>query len=183
VQFDKSAAGLVEIDIREWVDETLRDEQIVATADEVMAQIVDGVPLSKVARNAVVSRQGGAAPDDLLAPNRTLLHIGAYKDARTRYISSALKQVEAANGKVYDRMRFVGGTDEKDGYADTEDEAQRMKALAAAVSYLTDKVPGHTWRHLVQVYALDGDVVSVAEQLKAEIDDQVKRLIDPDDGK
>ena len=199
--FDPVAASTARIDLSEWVDAALRDEQIVTSPEHVTAQIASGVPLSKVARNAIVSRQGGAAPEDLLASNRTLLHIGAYQDVHKRFIRTALQQVTAANGKKYRRSRFIGGPHEAPdadadptfqmtaddlafdlvdlGYADSADDEQREKALAWATAYITETVPGHTWKHLIQVYALGGDVKTVAKQLKKEIDVQVRRLTDP----
>jgi len=202
--FDPVAAATARIDLSEWVDAALRDEQIVTSPENVTEQIASGVPLSKVARNAIVSRQGGAAPEDLLAPNRTLLHIGAYQDVHKRFIRTALQQVTAANGAKYRRSRFIGGPHEAPsaedadanptfqatiddlafdlsdlGYADSADTEQREKALAWATTYITETVPGHTWKHLIQVYALGGDVKTVAKQLKKEIDAQVRRLTDP----
>lgn len=199
--FDQRKAAQIAIDVSAWVEDALRDEQIMTSADDATRQIAQGVPLGKVARNAVVSRQGGAAPEDLIAPNRALLNIGAYHDVHQRFIRTALKQVIAANGAKYKTARFVGAPREAPapeddvifqatmdgivadalaatGYADTDDDAQRAKALTWATTYLVDTVPAHTWTHLTTVYALGGDVKAIGKQMKQAIDAQVRRLTD-----
>lgn len=189
--FDIKQASRIEIDTADWAEATTRDEQIISAPEDLHAQIVAGVPLARIARNAVVSRAGGAAPEDLLAPNKTLLHIGAVKDVNQRFIRTALIAMKKAPYKK--RPRFIGkntGTGSEDGefqmaiavddapgYADTENKASRAVAMERARVYLLEVVPGHIWNHLAVIADLGGDIKPIVSELKAKIDAQAAELL------
>lgn len=173
-------------DITDWRDETYKRESIIKNREDIVELGSSGLHTAVIARSAIVSREIGEAPEDILRPNKTLLIAGAQLDV-SHVLTSEKAEIETESGKKYSIQAFVGNVrerSEKDG--DEEDEPREPgisyipyddpDALDRAIKYLQNIVPGHIFNRFKQIYASGGDVEAAAEQLKLRIDEFVLML-------
>ena len=174
-------------DITDWYKETMRDETIVESEQDVLGLLDKGEHSAKIARSAIVSRELGKAPDDILRPNKVLLTAGALNDISFMAKKVTL-EVEGKNGKTYDAPGYVGRIgrmpdDDEPGEEPKEDKGpsyvrtQSTTGLNRAEAYLTTTIPTHVWNRLLVVKANGGDVRTSAELLIESIDQMVERLV------
>lgn len=203
---DITKAEEVRIDVRDWRDETLQDEALVTSRDDVLEMVAQGVTTGKIVKRAVISELLGVAPTAVLRPHKLLFYSGAQL-AVAQLARSTKRAVKVANGKEYQAARFVGRVnhevldDQGKGtgvfqavaqtagqtapapslpdtvsYADMDDSKQHAGILERAQNYLRGIVPGHIWDRLLAVYQCGGDVQSEADKLKDAIDEMVVRI-------
>lgn len=182
-------------DITDWRDEVFRDELIIMEEKDILDALGQGSHTAKVARAAIVSREIGKAPANIVRPNKTLLTIGAMQDV-TQIAHKVKAEVTAADGAVYDAPAFIGrGNIEELIEAPEDDEPEEGKdeidlgpsfvgihdpmARQRAERHLFRVVPGHIWNRLLIVHEGGGDVALVALELKDKIDEMVRRITEP----
>lgn len=173
-------------DISDWQDEAFRAEIIITNERDMLDALASGSHTAQVARAAIVSRELGKAPEDIMRPNKVLLTIGAMQDV----ISTAHKvkiEVETSNGAVYEAPAFVGKGNKDEAPEETEEKdpedtgpsfvaARSPLALERARRYMSNVVPGHVWNRLLLIHHNGGSVQAEAEELKAKIDEMVNRI-------
>ena len=175
-------------DITDWMDETLHDENIIESEEDIIHALDNGVSTAKLARATLVSRAMGKAPKDIVRPNKILLNVGAQMDVISR-AHSEKTSVKTSTGE-YPVSSFVGIVREKElVHEENDPEIQEVPqgpsfvrinssdALGRSVGYLERIVPGHVWNRLLVVHEAGGDVRNEADKLKQTIDDMVSRII------
>ena len=186
----------IKTDITDWREEFLRHEPDIANEDSLIALVVDeGFQTGEVARMAIVARAMGAAPTDILKPNKLLLYAGG-REQIGAIIKKQRITFEAPNGREYQVRAYVGlphVPEERDG---EDGNALDVKAIAGmdekpmvtadshagldrAVYYLLNTVPGHVFERLKVIATAGGDVGAAADDLKAKIDELAGRLTEP----
>lgn len=165
----------VHIDITDWRDDVLRDENVVKDDEQMLDLINQGKSTSYVAKSAVVSREMKEAADDVLRPNKLLYLSGAMTDVSNK-VAMQKHLVETDDGAAYEVRDYVGNSGGDDelpkGYVTSKSD----DGMERACSYLENVVPGHVWNRLVIVYENSGDVVRAAETLMHKIDKMVSKL-------
>lgn len=181
---------IIKIDATEWRDETFRDENIIEGETDIYKGFDRGLSTAKLARAAVVSREVGKAPDDIIRPNLDLLSAGAVQDI---IAISHKKKVEVAveNGKTYQTNAYVGkGNTNENGNGETEEtkdvddgpsyvDIHSKEAIDRALLQLSGRVSGNIWSCLLVLQANDRDVKEVADALVDNIYSMVKRITEP----
>jgi hypothetical protein len=193
---------IIPIDITDWNEEMLRDENIVTNEDDIFKMLDEGVPMPKIVRAVPTARYTGYAPQDIMRPDKVIYYIGAYSDV-LNIIKQRKKTIIAPSGKEYSTPEYIGPVPEKklprtvveDDEAAFLFEAERVaesdnadrntnfvksgstEALARARRYLTSVVLGHIQNRLTQICDAGGDVKIAAEELKCAIDEMVARMV------
>jgi len=198
-----SSKLIVKTDITDWRDECLRYEPTIRTVDDLVALVVDeNRSTGEAARMAIVMRELGHAPDDILKPNKLLLHAGGRAEVAIK-VSARKVQAEMPNGSTYSVREFVGIPGRGEGVASDVDvgqvafEAEVQDAVTEAASgphyvpsdsadglmramnYLVNTIPGYIFERLKIIALAGGDVEAAADTLKEEIDRQVMQLTEP----
>lgn len=179
-------------DISDWLEETMRDETIVESEQDVLELIDKGQHSAKIARSTIVSRELGKAPDDILRPNKVLITAGALHDI-SYMAKKVILDVEGKNGKTFEAPAFVGRIGRIPEFKDEEEieeeaepvedkgpsyvRTQSTMGLNRAESYLMNTVPTHIWNRLLVVKANGGDVRMNAELLIDNIEQMIERLV------
>jgi hypothetical protein len=179
---------VIKEDITDWMDEALRDENIIASEEDVYQALVSGLSTAKLARATIVSRELKKAPEEIIRPNKILLMAGAIADV----ISLAHKkkvEVTTESGRTYEINAFVGkGHTNENGNGEVENETDSgpsfvalgdKLALDRSLLYLASVVPGHIWHRLLTIYQCGGDVRQAAIVLQATIDQMVEKILEP----
>lgn len=179
-------------DITDWRDEAMRDEAIPESAAELMQFVEGGMSTAKAARAAIVAREIGKAPADIIRTNKMLLNAGAQLDI-TAMMHRKKTDVKTPSGRTYEANAFVGKgqlgadteTDEQDAKPDLGPSfvsVNDKQAIDRTLFYLHSVVPGWIWGRLLTLAANKQDVRAAANQLKATIDDMVGRIMDESTG-
>lgn len=147
---------------------------------------------SKIGRLAIVARERGDAPQDIIPGNKLLLNAGAAVEISS--IAARRKTtVELADGREIEVREFVAPyrDDEVDRLANDNQDmgvnpspddydgfvpVHSTVANTRATNYLLKKVPGYIYGRLAIIAANGGEVQEAAELLKDKIDEMVKRL-------
>lgn len=181
---------VIEIPYRDWLEEYMRDEPDVST-EEKLIEALKCATSAKVARWAIVARERGDAPQNLLKPNKLLLYAGGQADIASKYAAQK-RRVQLENGREINVRAYVGPVPkEEEEQADFETtveagvvqddnlflvEALSVQGCERALYYLRKVVPGHVWGRLEIVAINRGDVQGVAQELIGEIEKMVERL-------
>lgn len=176
--------------ITDWMHETLRDESIIESDQDIIHALAKGGSTAKVARAAIVSREMGKAPSDIVRPNKMLLNVGAQMDI-TQMMHNEKTIVKTSSGE-HPVSSYIGIVKEKEqpGDEDAPEEEEQPKkyepsfvsidsaeALERSIGYLERVVPGHIWNRLLVVHEAGGDVRNEADKVKQIIDDMVSRIV------
>ena len=166
---------IVGIDISDWRDRCLQEEVTILSEDDIIHLVVDNdYKTGQVGTFAIVLREIGASPDDVLKPNKLLLYAGARSNVN-QIIASRKQEVDLENGRTFTIREFLGlGRDEEDGQRFVSFDSKQ--AIARAMSYIINTVPGHIFERLKQIAAVGGDVRGTASLLHAKIDEMVDML-------
>ena len=173
-------------DITDWQDETLSNKTIFKTRDDVIKWGASGLHTAILARSAIVSRELGKAPDDLVRPNRSLLIAGASEDI-AKMLKSEKVEIQTESGKTYSLSAFVGQVQEPWEDGDDDDKQPPPSepsyiayddpaALVRAEKYMHSIIPGHVFSRLKIIYANGGDISGAVEDLKEGLDEMVTRF-------
>jgi hypothetical protein len=183
---------VVQEDITDWRDECMRYEEDVVDKDDLVRLVTEGgFSTVQVGRMAIVHRELGTAPGDILRSNKTLLASAASDEVGTR-AAQCKREIEMPSGRTYAVRQFAGpaGRPPKpDGEASLQapapDEGRSYakfdsdRGMARVTHYLENIVPGHIFERLKQIAAAGGDVGSAADTLHDKIDEMVQRLVEP----
>ena len=165
--------------ITDWRDEVLQKEAVVKDDKDILDLIDDGVSTALIARSAIVSRELGEAPPDIVRPNKPLMMTGAMMDVSV-IVKSQKHEVVTPSGKTYMSGDYIGkGKSKDDDDTPSYVEVQSEDGLRNAENYLANVIPGHIWNRFVNVVDAGGDVVPLAEALKLRIDDMIERIFEP----
>jgi hypothetical protein len=188
---------MIKIPIGDWVQEYDQLEVDVST-EEALIQTIASKQMSTIqaARLAIVARERGAAPAEMLPPNKLLLNTGGAMDIQGK-IARRYKEVQLTNGSTVKVREFVAPvrehlTEEPDEEDQTTEQLNRTAGqlpedtgIVEAVSeiahkraydYLLQRVPGYIYSRLKLIAANKGDVTEAANALKKEIDEMVTKL-------
>ena len=163
-------------DITDWRDEAYQEEFLPENWEEILGAIERGQHTVKIARATVVAREVGHAPDDIIKENKLLVMSGATQEISSK-VRSMKTEIETASGKTWKVPAYIGnpGSDEEQSYVATDS----YKGKSWAENYLETAVVGHIRNRLATIYQNGGDVIEVADKLKAKVDDLVARLMEP----
>lgn len=179
------------IDFTKERDKTMHDESIVKSETDILELLDKGISSLDVASAAIVSREIGEAPEDIIRPNKALLLTGAQNDI-SQIIRKVMVEVEGKNGNVYETSAFVGklgrmpfiNSDDSDD--DDQEERElvgpsyvRVKSdlgLARAERRLANTIPGHIFECFKKLKVNDISVRQAADKLIDEIELMVGRL-------
>lgn len=148
----------------------------------------------KIGRLAIVARERGNAPNNILPPNKLLLNAGAAVEV-SQIVARRKTKRELPNGKEIEVRDFVASVRE-DGNQSINDTHQHHvtppspinnnnhgfvyveseTALQRAQDYLAKVVPGYICGRMEIIALNGGDVRQAAKELKKRIDEIVKRL-------
>jgi hypothetical protein len=181
---------MLKIPIGDWVQEYDQLEVDVST-EEALIQTIASKQMSTIqaARLAIVARERGAAPAEMLPPNKLLLNTGGAMDIQGK-IARRYKEVQLTNGSTIKVREFVAPvrehpTEEPEEEEGTTGQLPEDTGIVEAVSeiahkraydYLLQRVPGYIYSRLKLIAANKGDVTEAANALKKEIDEMVTKL-------
>ena len=164
-------------DITDWRDETYQEEFMPESRDDIMDAIEKGQHTAKIARAAIVAREVGHAPDDIIRENKLLVMSGAMNDI-SRMVRNTKTEIETVSGKTWRVPAFLGhpkGENGEQSYVSTDTN----KSKVWAENYLETVVVGYIRNRLATIYQNGGDVAEVADKLKASIDGLIVGLLEP----
>ena len=179
----------IEIEAKDWEEEHDEVEPDISTADK-LVELSTKYSTPKLARMAIVAREKGLMPNDILPANKPLFQSGAWL-AVSNLIKRRVSEKELPNGKTVEYREYVGVVRDEDGqntgdtlsaHADsslTTDlyvHAESDEGLGRAIDYLLKRIPGYVYGRLVTIAANGGDVRKAADELKSKIDEIVEGL-------
>ncbi len=167
-------------DISDWRDEAYQEEFLPENWDDIMDAIERGQHTAKIARAALVAREVGHAPDDIIRENKLLIQSGAMNDISAK-VRNTKTEIETVSGKTWKVPAFLGhptGEDGEQSYVSSD----TPKGKVWAEKYLETAVVGHIRNRLATIYQNGGDVTEVADKLKARIDGLIAGLLEPSSG-
>ena len=178
------AEPVIKIGYGDWLAEYVDDEPDVSSRER-LVEACKGAHTAKVARWALVARERGDAPGDLLKPNKLLLQCAAQADI-AGVMGAQRERIELENGRSVRVRSFVGPVPVEEGEGE-EDKGQFESAVGdlsasraesrfyvdalseeghqRALRYLERQVPGYVYNRLKEVAANRGDVRGAAGQL------------------
>ena len=169
----------ITIPIQDWHDEAIATETPITSTEDIIELIEKGMHTGQVGTMALVWRELGEAPKDIMRPNKVLIYAGAQENVSS-LVRARRHEVETKDGKRYRVPDYVGAVGEsgEDGimeqyYVRHDDRRARERAE----TYLFDIVPSHVWKRLLLIYENGGDVKAAGQKLKREITEQVNRLV------
>ena len=190
---------VIRIHYGDWLDEYMQAEPDVST-EQKLIDALKGATSAQVARWAIVARERGEAPEDLIKPNKLLLLGGTQADIASKYAAQK-RRVQLENGKKIDIRAYVGPVaKEEDSEASTDSDADpaadfeaaadfedqddnlflvgalSAQGLERALYYLHHIVPGYVYGRLEIIAANRGDVQAAAQELIGQIERMVERL-------
>lgn len=183
----------IKIPVEDWNQEFLQEEPNLTGENSLIDLRLQGVHPAKIGRLAIIARERGVAPDDILPANKLLLNTGAALEISTA-IAARKRTVETADGKEIEVREFVAPVrEEEEGHHtyDNQDNSASPSPLpdntaiisvlsdtarARALDYLLKIVPGYVYGRLAIIAVNGGDVAAAADSLKGKIDEMVERL-------
>ena len=199
----------INIDVTDWMEETLRDENIVTSKEDVVELAKSGQHTSKIARATIVSRELGNAPENIVRPSKSLLLAATALDV-AGIIRSQRAIAQTPNGeRSVNMFTGRGNIDEcVPNPVDDGHEAALFESSMEAMPTITDDdeieegddgpsyvMLGDPWyikRHvrylrktvvgnrMSSIYGAGGDVTHEAEVLKGAIDEIVAGMLQED---
>lgn len=166
----------ITIAINDWMEEYQKEHPDVSDEEAVLSLLLGAdCSTAKAARLILVARELGQTQKDIVQPNKLLLQSGARADIAALY-KRARVTVTTDTGVELEVRAYVGKTaDQEDADAEIV-LAQSPEGLDRAVKYCVNTIPGHIYGRFKIIAANDGQLVKVAEELKASIDEMVERL-------
>ncbi len=179
----------IEIEAKDWEEEHDEVEPDISTADK-LVELSTKYSTPKVARMAIVAREKGLMPNDILPANKPLFQSGAWL-AVSSLIKRRVEEKELPNGKTVEFREYVGVVRDEDGHVvsdallnsadsslttDLYVHAESDEGLERAIDYLLKRIPGYVYGRMCIVAANGGDVRKAADELKGKIDELVDRL-------
>jgi hypothetical protein len=199
----KTEEPTLKIPIGDWMKEFVREEVDVSSEEKIIELATkEKMPTSQIARLVIVAREAGYAPDEIIPPNKLILNAGASASIQ-QIIATRYRELEIANNKTVKVREFVApvrevmtrteepeevelSTEQVIGEPETQPQQQPTEpgfvnvqtdeACQRAIDYLLGRIPGYVYSRLAIVAVNGGEVVQVAERLKAEIDRVVREL-------
>jgi len=163
----------IRINIGDWEQESKDIEAAVATDDEVLKCIEEGMHPMQIGRLAVTAAELTGDRPEMLPANKVLLQQGAaLKTAQfVRRQCETLRR--DSDGREYTVQQWAGTVTDRDGkYTHAADP----EAPARALEYLNNYVLGHIRKRLNIIAVHDGDVRAAGEMLKRKIDELILEL-------
>lgn len=179
---------IIKTDITEWQDEVLRDENIITEEEDIYRLLDRGIHTNKIGRAAVVSRELGKAPADLIDPTDLLIQTGAAYNvsgyAKRRKVDVTLEsgevwQIPAYTGKGNTNENGNGETDNQEDSGPSYARTGSQLATIRAQRMLENQITGYIRNQLTAAYMGKLDVVELAEALKDRIDEIVRKITQP----
>lgn len=182
------------IPVGDWDEEYLKEEPDISSEDSLISllQTTKYGP-QKIGRLAIMARERGAAPEDIISANKLLLNAGAAVEVSAK-AAAHKRKVELPDGREIEVREFVAPVREKgEGHFEGDTQATDASpspqpdnepfvsvisdtARTRALDYLLKIVPGYIYGRLAIIAANGGDVHAAADALKAKIDEVVERL-------
>lgn len=189
---------VITIKVGDWATEYHEVEPSIGGEDDLVTLMTQQkMSTPKVARLALMAREFGNAPANILPENKPLLNSGAAV-AVSSIIARRHVEAQTPSGNTYSVREFVAPVrapvreegEEDHILSDTQegnvplpspsDESfvpvQSEEAKGRAWDYLLKRVPGYIYGRLKIVAVNGGDVKAAAEELKVKIDELVLRL-------
>jgi len=182
---------IISVDVTDWRDEMQREEpRTIQTADDIIALVADdGYSMAEAGKVAVIQEEMGTTKIPVLA-SRKLMIANAARAQVNVIVASRKRMVETSAGKEYQAREFVAIPSTKASVDGDELDKVAISGMGESpvvsfdsdpglnrcLYYLRHAVPGHIWGRLVQICGAGGDVVAIAEEVKANIDEMVGRL-------
>jgi hypothetical protein len=174
-------------DVSDWFEEFKRHEPTLENDGDIVDLVVKGgFTTGEVAKMAISGRAAEAVPDSILDSDKLLLYAGGRAHVAHK-IAKCKRAVIMPSGREYEAREFIGTpgrVSEEDGEIEPP-ERQRTVAfdteagMELAISHLFNFVTGNIFERFVQIAAAGGDVEDIAGRLKDEIDDMVRRIVEP----
>lgn len=177
---------ILKTDVTDWANEAKASAVHIKTKDDIITLMSETKmkPL-QIARLAIVLREWGKADKDILPTNKISLQLGAAQ-AISQQVTGAKARV-TIKGKEHSIPRWtatvtIDETGAEPEYRTLNAETPRIDssvtlveysdkaAQARCIQYLMTNIVGHIRSRLAIIAAGKGNVKSVAEALKAEID-------------
>lgn len=165
----------ITIPINDWFEEYQRDYADVASEGAIFDLLLGPFTTAKVARFVLVARALSRAPEDIIEPDKLLLQSGARAAIANMY-KRAKTTVTTDTGTELEIRAYVGKTSEEEDAEAELVSAQTQEGLDRAVRYCVKTIPGHIFGRFKIIAANNGDLVEVAEELKATINEMLERL-------
>jgi hypothetical protein len=180
---------IIKIDVTDWAVEHDEVEPDVSSEDK-LVELSTKFSTPKLARLAIIAREKGSMPENILPANKPLFQSGAWL-AISSLIKRRVKEVELPNGSTVEMREFVGVVGDEDDHlrddtllssvassltTDFYVHAESDEGLERAIDYLLKRIPGYVYGRLVTIAANGGDVRKAADELKVKIDEIVERL-------
>ena len=184
---------LIKIDVTDWAVEHDQIEPSVTGEDDLIALVTkQGRSTAQVARLAIIARERGLAPTNILPENKPLLNAGAAVDISSK-IARRMKEAQLPNGNTLTVREFVAPVREEEEEGQLANDTQNVlapssplpetfvsvespEARGRALDYLYKIVPGYIMGRLKIIAISGGDVKAAADELKNKIDEMVDRL-------
>jgi hypothetical protein len=182
----------IRIKVGDWANEYHEVEPHITGEDDLVTMVTQQkMNTAKAARVAIMAREFGNAPADILPGNKPLLNSGAAV-AISSIVARRHTEVTLENGSTLTVREFVAPVrDEEEGqnrddthldYADPSPLPETFEPVVSEISkgraldYLFKIVPGYVYGRLKVIAVNGGDVKAAADELKVKIDEMVTRL-------
>jgi hypothetical protein len=98
---------IVQADITDWQDDCMRAEEDIETPDDLVRLVSEeGYTPAQVGQWAIVMRELGLSPDDILRPTKALLESGARHEVSLR-AAARQREVTMASGKTFQVRELI----------------------------------------------------------------------------
>jgi len=177
----------IRIGIGDWEEELGETEASVATDEDLIERVVDGMHPMQIGRLAVTAAELTDQRPAAVGANKLLLQQGAATAVAQLVARQRMEMSRKSDGRVFNLRRFCGTVTDRNGKEAEGDgdayhrfiEIDNIAALARAEKYLEVYVPGHIVPRLKTIAAHDGDVRGAAQKLHDTIDAMIEQLEKP----
>jgi hypothetical protein len=163
----------INIDITDWNEEYQARETDVSSEDKIIERSKEGIKPSEMARLAIVARERGDAPDDILPKNKPMLNKGGAISVSTM-IAKRMKEITLENGKQVKVRKLTCPTE---GVENVVVESYSKNGVKNALNYLHNTILGYVYGRLVIIAENGGDVEKEWAEFKRKGDEMVKELV------
>ncbi len=163
----------INIDVTDWNKEYQEKEVDVTNEDAIISRAKEGIKPSEMARLAIVARERGDSPNDILPANKSLLMRGGAVNVSS-IIATRMKEINLENGKTV-RVREL--TCPTEGVENVVVDSYSENGLKNAINYLLNSIPGWIYGRLVIIAENGGDVEGIWKELRGKVDEMIKELV------
>ncbi len=175
-----SKKTVISIDVSDWAEAALRNEEAPQTRDELTdLSLSKGYTATEAARIGMSQRAGGNSPAEILPDDKNLLSDGGAMSVHMM-IARAKRTIEI-KGQEYEARIATANIQEEEESTDrnytllgTEQNCENAKR------YLLHRVPGHVWNRLLEIHEGGGDLRDIGKQLIAIIEGFIGKLANGD---